>query len=85
MQLQANTKDIIFNLVNRMNDIQLLETARFMEFIQMKNNSDTIDKTETNNDRRQEAFERFMQYGGTLSADIDYKKELNDYREEQEQ
>ena len=43
MQLQANTKDIIFNLVNRMNDIQLLETARFMRFIQLKNNSDTID------------------------------------------
>ena len=41
-----------------------------------------IDKTETINNKRQEAFERFMQYGGTLSADIDYKKELNDYREE---
>ena len=41
-----------------------------------------IDKTESNINKRQEAFERFMQYGGTLSTDIDYKKELNDYREE---
>jgi hypothetical protein len=41
-----------------------------------------IDKTEAINKKRQEAFERFMQYGGTLSADFDYKKELNDYREE---
>jgi hypothetical protein len=32
--------------------------------------------------KRQEAFERFMELGGTLSADFDYKKELNDYREE---
>ena len=43
MQAQANPKDIIFNLVNKMNDIQLLETAHFMQFIQLKNNSDTID------------------------------------------
>jgi hypothetical protein len=41
-----------------------------------------IDKTESTNRRRQEAFERFMQYGGTLSADFDYTKELNDSREE---
>jgi len=41
-----------------------------------------IDKTEVINKRRQAAFERFMLYGGTLSADFDYKKELNDYREE---
>jgi len=41
-----------------------------------------IDKTETAKKRRQEAFERFMGYGGTLSAEFDYKKELNDYREE---
>ena len=40
------------------------------------------DKTEKSNKRKQEAFERFMQYGGTISAGFDYKKELNDYREE---
>ena len=43
MQIQANSKDIIFNLVNKMNDVQLLETAHFMQFIQLKNNSDTLD------------------------------------------
>jgi len=41
-----------------------------------------IDKTEAENKRRQEAFERFMKYSGTLPNDFDYKKELNDYREE---
>jgi len=35
-----------------------------------------------NKNRRQEAFENFMGYRGILSADFDYKKELNDYREE---
>jgi hypothetical protein len=32
--------------------------------------------------RRQEAFQRFMQYRGTLPADFDYKKELAEYRNE---
>ena len=40
------------------------------------------DKTETTKKRKQEAFERFMKYNGTLPVDFDYKKELNDYREE---
>jgi len=43
MQVQANSKDIILNLANKMSEIQLLETAHFMQFIQLKNNSDTID------------------------------------------
>jgi len=40
------------------------------------------DKEKAIKKRKQEAFERFMQYGGTLPVDFDYKKELNDYREE---
>lgn len=32
--------------------------------------------------RRQEAFENFMKYRGTLPADFDYAKELNEYRDE---
>ena len=32
--------------------------------------------------RRQEAFERFMQYRGTPPPDFDYKKELTEYRDE---
>ena len=43
MQVQANSKDIIFNLANKMNEIQLMETANFMQFIRLKNNSDTLD------------------------------------------
>jgi len=43
MQTQANSKDIILSLINKMNDIQLLETAHFMQFIQQKNNNDTLD------------------------------------------
>ena len=45
MQTQANPKDIIFNLVNKMNEVQLIEIAQFMQFIQLKNNSDTLDLT----------------------------------------
>ncbi|MDR2965644.1 MAG: hypothetical protein LBU88_07705 [Treponema sp.] len=43
MQVQANPKDIIFNLVNRMNEVQLMETANFMQFIRQKNNRETFD------------------------------------------
>ena len=32
--------------------------------------------------RRLEAFQRFMQYKGTLPADFDYKKELAEYLDE---
>jgi hypothetical protein len=37
-----------------------------------------VDETQ----KRQEAFQRFMQYRGTLPADFDYKKELAEYRNE---
>ena len=32
-------------------------------------------------DKRQEAFQNFMQYKGVLPADFDYKKELTEYRD----
>ena len=38
--------------------------------------------TDVNNKRRKEAFENFMSYRGTLPADFDYKKELEEYRDE---
>ena len=41
-----------------------------------------FEKAEINNERRREAFQNFMQHSGTLPADFDYKKELNDYRDE---
>jgi len=37
---------------------------------------------ESANKKRQEAFQNFMRYSGSLPADFDYKKELNDYRQE---
>ena len=40
------------------------------------------EKPDTNDKRRQEAFENFMSYRGTLPADFNYKKELDEYREE---
>ena len=33
-------------------------------------------------EKRQAAFDGFMQYAGRLPADFDYKKELAEYREE---
>jgi hypothetical protein len=41
-----------------------------------------VNDTEEKQARRQEAFQRFMQYRGTLPADFDYKKELAEYRNE---
>jgi len=43
MQAMINPKERIFNLANEMNETQLLEIANFMQFIQMKNNEDTLD------------------------------------------
>jgi predicted DNA-binding antitoxin AbrB/MazE fold protein len=43
------------------------------------------DADETAEEKRakmQKAFQRFMQYRGTLPADFDYKKELSEYRNE---
>jgi len=37
---------------------------------------------ETQRARRQEAFQNFMKYKGTLPADFDYNKELAEYRDE---
>ena len=42
----------------------------------------TEEKDEETLTRRQEGYRRFMQYRGLLSADFDYKKELDEYREE---
>ena len=38
--------------------------------------------TEERHARRQEAFQNFMEYKGALPADFNYKKELEDYRNE---
>jgi hypothetical protein len=43
MQVMINPKERIFNLANEMNETQLLEIANFMQFIQLKNNEDTLD------------------------------------------
>ena len=40
------------------------------------------EKADEKQARRQKAFQRFMQYRGTLPADFDYKKELAEYRDE---
>ena len=43
MQVMINPKERIFNLANEMNETQLLEIANYMQFIQLKNNDDTLD------------------------------------------
>ena len=43
MQAMINPKERIFNLANEMSETQLLEIANFMQFIQLKNNDDTLD------------------------------------------
>jgi hypothetical protein len=45
MQVLSEPKERIFNLVNEMNDLQLLEVADYMQFIRQKNNNDTLDLT----------------------------------------
>ena len=41
-----------------------------------------IENKEVNSKERKESFYNFMRYSGTLPADFNYKKELDDYREE---
>ena len=52
----------------------------FLNPLQQEENS--TQRAEKENLRRQEAFQRFMQYKGILPADFDYKKELSEYRKE---
>jgi hypothetical protein len=47
-----------------------------------KNSLESVNNAEEKQARRQEAFESFMKYRGTLPADFDYKKELAEYRNE---
>ena len=50
-------------------------------FLNPVQNTNTTGEVLEAEQKRQAAFQRFMQYQGTLSADFDYKKELNEYRE----
>jgi len=43
MQVLLEPKERIFSLVNKMNDLQLLEVADYMQFIQQKNDNDALD------------------------------------------
>ena len=43
MQVMVKPKERIINLANEMNEMQLLEIANFMQFIQLKNNDNTLD------------------------------------------
>ena len=43
MQVMVKPKERILNLANEMNEMQLLEIANFMQFIQLKNNDNTLD------------------------------------------
>ena len=47
-----------------------------------ENPLESVNNAEEKQAGRQEAFEWFMKYRGTLSADFDYKKELAEYRNE---
>jgi len=47
-----------------------------------ENSLESVNNAEEKQARRQEAFESFMKYRGTLPADFDYKKELSEYRNE---
>ena len=47
-----------------------------------ENSLESVNNAEEKQAKRQEAFESFMKYRGTLPADFDYKKELAEYRNE---
>jgi len=41
-----------------------------------------VEPAEEKRAKKQEAFQRFMQYRGTLPADFNYQNELTEYRDE---
>ena len=47
MQAMISQKEKIYNLVNEMSEKQLQEIINFIQFIQLKNNSDTLDLLKT--------------------------------------
>jgi hypothetical protein len=46
------------------------------------NSLDIVDYSTELHTKRQEAFNNFMKYKGTLPVDFDYNKELDEYRNE---
>ena len=54
-----------------------------VEFLNpLRRPEELAEKAEEKQARREKAFQRFMQYRGTLPADFDSKKELAEYRDE---
>ena len=43
MQVLVNPKERVISLANEMNDMQLSETANFMQFIRLKDSGETLD------------------------------------------
>ncbi|MDR2718893.1 MAG: hypothetical protein LBB89_12640 [Treponema sp.] len=54
-------------------------TGRQKAVLNIDNTGEAVEEKRT---KRQEAFQRFTQYRGTLPAGFDYKKELAEYRNE---
>lgn len=52
----------------------------FLNPVQQSDNSGETAKKKQS--KRQEAYQQFLRYRGTLPADFDYKKELAEYRDE---
>jgi len=52
-----------------------------VEFLNpLRQSEESGEKTERKCARKEKAFQRFMQYRGVLPADFDYRKELDDSR-----
>ena len=85
----TQVKQRAFELLKNISDEKAVYVIKFIQAIEDDSKSDSeneIGMQSVNRsddfEKRQAAFDGFMQYAGRLSADFDCKKELAEYREE---
>ncbi|GHU18673.1 hypothetical protein FACS1894163_10940 [Spirochaetia bacterium] len=85
----TQVKERAFELLKNISDEKAVYVIKFIRAIEDDSKSDSeneiaIQRVNCSDDfeKRQAAFDGFMQYAGRLPADFDYKKELAAYREE---
>ena len=84
----TQVKQKVFELLQNISDEKVIYIIKFIQAIKEDSKTDSenniiMQNEERNNDleKRQAAFDGFMQYAGRLSSDFDYKNRLAEYRE----
>jgi hypothetical protein len=84
-RIMTQVKQRAFELLKNISDEKAVYVIKFIRAIENDSENELTMQSENRSgdfEKRQAAFDGFMQYAGRLPADFDYKKELAEYREE---